>query len=152
MKTNLRSQGADLTANLTAAHRPAGEFGQTADEVGQRRGGEALRRLSLKYIALVPGASYRGFHDSIVNYLGNTNPQMVICLHEEHAVSIADGYGKVTEEPMAVALHANVGLLHATMPIFNAWCDCTPMIIFGTTGPVDATALALDRLDSHGQG
>ena len=99
---------------------------------------EVTRRLNLKYIALVPGASYRGFHDSIVNYLGNENPQMVICLHEEHAVSIADGYGKVTEEPMAVALHSNVGLMHATMPIFNAWCDRTPMIIFGATGPVDA--------------
>jgi benzoylformate decarboxylase len=99
---------------------------------------EVTRRLNLKYIALVPGASYRGFHDSIVNYLGNDNPQMVICLHEEHAVSIADGYGKVTEEPMAVALHANVGLMHASMPIFNAWCDRTPMIIFGATGPVDA--------------
>ncbi|HUF43273.1 MAG TPA: thiamine pyrophosphate-binding protein [Verrucomicrobiae bacterium] len=99
---------------------------------------EVTRRLDLKYIALVPGASYRGFHDSIVNYLGNQNPQMVICLHEEHAVSIADGYGKVTEEPMAVALHSNVGLMHATMTIFNAWCDRTPMIIFGATGPVDA--------------
>jgi benzoylformate decarboxylase len=99
---------------------------------------EVTRRLDLKYIALVPGASYRGFHDSIVNYLGNENPQMVICLHEEHAVSIADGYGKVTEKPMAVALHSNVGLMHATMPIFNAWCDRTPMIIFGATGPVDA--------------
>ncbi len=32
---------------------------------------EVTRRLDLKYIALVPGASYRGFHDSIVNYLGN---------------------------------------------------------------------------------
>ena len=99
---------------------------------------EVTRRLDLKYIALVPGASYRGFHDSIVNYLGNDNPQMVICLHEEHAVSIADGYGKVTETPMAVALHSNVGLMHATMTIFNAWCDRTPMIIFGATGPVDA--------------
>jgi benzoylformate decarboxylase len=99
---------------------------------------EVTRRLDLKYIALVPGASYRGFHDSIVNYLGNQNPQMVICLHEEHAVSIADGYGKVTEQPMAVALHSNVGLMHATMPIFNAWCDRTPMIIFGANGPVDA--------------
>jgi benzoylformate decarboxylase len=99
---------------------------------------EVTRQLDLKYIALVPGASYRGFHDSIVNYLGNENPQMVICLHEEHAVSIADGYGKVTEKPMAVALHSNVGLMHATMTIFNAWCDRTPMIIFGATGPVDA--------------
>jgi len=50
---------------------------------------EVTRRLDLKYIALVPGASYRGFHDSIVNYLGNSNPQMIICLHEEHAVSMA---------------------------------------------------------------
>jgi thiamine pyrophosphate-dependent acetolactate synthase large subunit-like protein len=99
---------------------------------------EVTRQLDLKYIALVPGASYRGFHDSIVNYLGNQNPQMVICLHEEHAVSIADGYGKVTEEPMAAALHSNVGLMHATMTIFNAWCDRTPIIIFGATGPVDA--------------
>src|SRR5688572_28974728 len=99
---------------------------------------EVTRQVDLKYIALVPGASYRGFHDSIVNYLGNSNPQMVICLHEEHAVSIADGYGKVTETPMAVALHSNVGLMHATMTIFNAWCDRTPMIIFGATGPVDA--------------
>jgi benzoylformate decarboxylase len=99
---------------------------------------EVTRQLDLKYIALVPGASYRGFHDSIVNYLGNQNPQMVICLHEEHAVSIADGYGKVTGTPMAVALHSNVGLMHATMTIFNAWCDRTPMIIFGATGPVDA--------------
>src|SRR5262245_18432208 len=84
---------------------------------------EVTRRLDLKYIGLVPGASFRGFHVSIVNYLGNDNPQMVICLHAEHAVSIADGYGKVTEEPMAVALHANVGLMHASMPIFNAWCE-----------------------------
>jgi thiamine pyrophosphate-dependent acetolactate synthase large subunit-like protein len=114
---------------------------------------EVTRRLDLKYIALVPGASYRGFHDSIVNYLGNQNPQMVICLHEEHAVSIADGYGKVTEEPMAAALHSNVGLMHATMTIYNAWCDRTPIIIFGATGPVDARQAApVDRLDPHGEG
>jgi len=95
-------------------------------------------KLGLKYIALVPGASYRGFHDSLVNFLGNENPQMVTCLHEEHAVSIADGYGKATDQPMAAALHSNVGLMHATMTIFNAWCDRTPMVIFGATGPVDA--------------
>ncbi len=99
---------------------------------------EAIRRLDLDYIALVPGASYRGLHDSIVNYLGNANPQMMVCLHEEHAVAIADGFARVTEKPMAVALHSNVGLMHGTMPIFNAWCGRTPMIVFGATGPVDA--------------
>lgn len=137
MKMNApKSKTLSRTAKNTI-DRPA-HIGKPQMKWGSDVVAETMRRLDLKYIALVPGASYRGFHDSIVNYLGNENPQMVICLHEEHAVSIADGYGKVTERPMAVALHANVGLLHATMPIFNAWCDRTPMIIFGATGPVDA--------------
>ncbi len=99
---------------------------------------EITRQLDLKYISLVPGASYRGFHDSIVNYLGNENPQMVICLHEEHAVAIADGYASVTNQPMAAGLHTNVGLMHASMAIFNAWENRNPMIIFGANGPIDA--------------
>jgi thiamine pyrophosphate-dependent acetolactate synthase large subunit-like protein len=99
---------------------------------------QTIRALGYKYIALVPGASFRGLHDSIVNHLGNRDPKMVVCLHEEHAVSIADGYSRVADELMAVALHSNVGLMHATMTIFNAWCDRRPMLIFGATGPVDA--------------
>jgi thiamine pyrophosphate-dependent acetolactate synthase large subunit-like protein len=139
VKMNLRSQPTQQKrqSNKVRIDRPQ-NLGKPQMKWGSDVVAETVRRLNLKYIALVPGASYRGFHDSIVNYLGNENPQMVICLHEEHAVSIADGYGKVTEEPMAVALHANVGLMHAAMPIFNAWCDRTPMIIFGATGPVDA--------------
>ena len=99
---------------------------------------QLIARLDLKYVSLVPGASFRGLHDSLVNYLGNTNPQMVICLHEEHAVAIAHGYAKVTDEPMGVCLHTNVGLMHATMAIFNAWCDRKPVMMFGANGPVDA--------------
>ncbi|MGH7887143.1 MAG: thiamine pyrophosphate-binding protein [Candidatus Binatia bacterium] len=138
MKTTKKAiKAASQQSNSSRIDRPDG-VGKAEMKWGSDVVAEVTRRLDLKYIALVPGASYRGFHDSIVNYLGNDNPQMVICLHEEHAVSIADGYGKVTETPMAVALHANVGLMHATMPIFNAWCDRTPMIIFGANGPVDA--------------
>lgn len=99
---------------------------------------ETIRALGYRYIALVPGASFRGLHDSLVNHLGNKDPKMVVCLHEEHAVAIADGYSRATDEPMAVALHSNVGLMHATMPIFNAWCDRRPMLMIGATGPVDA--------------
>lgn len=99
---------------------------------------EMLRRLDIPYIALNPGASYRGFHDSLVNYLGNTTPEMLMCLHEEHAVAIAHGYAKATGKPMAVALHSNVGLMHGSMAIFNAWCDRQPMLMMGATGPVDA--------------
>ncbi|HEX6006305.1 MAG TPA: thiamine pyrophosphate-dependent enzyme [Burkholderiales bacterium] len=98
-----------------------------------------LRTLDIPYIALNPGASYRGLHDSIVNYLGNRAPQMVLTLHDEHAVSIAQGYWKVSNRMMAAALHANVGLLHAAMPVFDAWCDRVPVLIMGATGPWDAT-------------
>ncbi len=99
---------------------------------------ETLSALDIPYIALNPGASYRGLHDSIVNFLGNEQPQMLLCLHEEAAVAIAHGYAKVTGKAMAAAVHSNVGLFHATMAIFNAWCDRMPILILGATGPVDA--------------
>ena len=60
------------------------------------------------------------------------------CLHEETAVAIAHGYAKVTGKAMAAAVHSNVGLMHATMAIFNAWCDRMPVLVLGATGPVDA--------------
>jgi thiamine pyrophosphate-dependent acetolactate synthase large subunit-like protein len=99
---------------------------------------ETLRALDIPWIALTPGASYRGLHDSLVNHLGNENPQMLVCLHEESAVALAHGWAKVTGRPMAAAVHSNVGLFHATMAIFNAWCDRAPVLVIGATGPVDA--------------
>lgn len=71
---------------------------------------EALRRLGLKYVALNPGASFRGLPNSIVNYLGNQNPEIILCLHEEHA----------------------------SMAVHCAWCDRAPVVIIGATGPIDA--------------
>src|SRR6202040_398062 len=119
----------DRPVKLTAANAP----GWGSDVVA-----ETLRALELPYIALNPGASYRGLHDSIVNYLGNETPQMLLCLHEEIAVALAHGYAKVTGKAMAAAVHSNVGLFHATMAVFNAWCDRMPVIVLGATGPVDA--------------
>jgi len=100
-----------------------------------------LRTLDFPYVALVPGSSFRGLHDSIVNYATNApggDPRMLLCLHEEHAVAIAHGYAKVAERPLLVALHGNVGLMHASMAIFNAFCDRAPIVILGGTGPLDA--------------
>src|SRR3989454_12056585 len=97
-----------------------------------------LRALDIPYLALNPGASYRGLHDSIVNYLGNERPQMLLCLHEEAAVAIAHGYARTSGRMMGAVLHSNVGLMHGTMAIFNAWCDRVPMLILGATGPWDA--------------
>ncbi len=78
-----------------ALERPAGTPAP-APQFGSDVIAETLRALGVPYIALNPGASFRGLHDSLVNYLGNRDPQMLLCLHEEHAVAIAHGYAKVT--------------------------------------------------------
>ncbi|HEV2187812.1 MAG TPA: thiamine pyrophosphate-binding protein [Stellaceae bacterium] len=120
-----------------AIERPA-----LANETGDYWGSDVmalmLREIGLPYVALNPGASYRGLHDSLVNLLGNQAPQMLLCLHEEHAVAIAHGYAKVTGKPMGAIVHSNVGLMHATMAVFNAWCDRVPVVLLGATGPVAA--------------
>src|SRR5215510_8717041 len=122
---------------LAALERPV-PAGTNAAGFGSDVIADTLRDLAIPYIALNPGASYRGLHDSLVNYLGNAAPQMLLCLHEESAVAIAHGYAKVTGKAMAAAVHSNVGLMHATMAIFNAWCDRMPVVVLGATGPVDA--------------
>ena len=99
---------------------------------------QMLRRFGFPYVSLNPGASYRGLHDSIVNHLGNVDPGMILCLHEDHAIGIAHGYAKATGKPMAAIVHSNVGLMHGMMGIYNAFCDRMPVFIRGATGPVDA--------------
>src|ERR1700752_3366951 len=112
---------------------------ESADFWGSDAIAAVLREMGIRYIALNPGASYRGFHDSIVNYLGNRHPQMILSIHDENAVAIAHGYWKASGEMMAAALHSNVGLMHATMAIFDAWCDRAPVLVMGATGPMDST-------------
>ena len=97
-----------------------------------------LRELDVPYLALNPGASFRGLHDSLVNYLGNERPRMLLCVHEEVAVSIAHGYAKASGRMMGAVVHSNVGLMHAAMAVFNAWCDRVPLLLVGATGPWDA--------------
>ena len=125
------------TTDTAAVERPI-PSGTNVAGFGSDVVAEVLRDLDIPYIALNPGASYRGLHDSLVNYIGNAAPQMLLCLHEEAAVAIAHGYAKVTGKAMAAAVHSNVGLFHATMAIFNAWCDRLPILVLGATGPVDA--------------
>lgn len=100
---------------------------------------DMLRAMDIPYLLLNPGASFRGLHDSLVNHLGNERPQMIVVLHEEHAVAIAHGYAKVTGKPLGAILHSNVGLMHGSMAIFNAWVDRMPVIVMGATGPVEAS-------------
>jgi thiamine pyrophosphate-dependent acetolactate synthase large subunit-like protein len=107
-------------------------------EWGSDVAAQMMRHLDIPYVTLNPGASFRGLHDSLVNKLGNRQPQMLLCLHEESAVAIAHGWAKVTGKPLLSIVHSNVGLMHATMAVFNAWCDRMPLLLFGATGPMDA--------------
>src|ERR1700752_433583 len=125
------------SADIASVDRPV-PAGVNAAGFGSDVVADALRATDIPYIALNPGASYRGLHDSLVNYLGNDKPQMLLCLHEESAVAIAHGYAKASGRMMGVVLHSNVGLMHGSMAIFTAWCDRVPMLILGATGPWDA--------------
>src|SRR3989442_8209621 len=99
---------------------------------------DLLHAYVLPHAALNPGASYRGLHDSIVNY-GGDHPTMMLCQHEETAVQIAHGYAKASGKPMVAILHNLVGLLHANMAIYYAYVDRAPIFIIGATGPMDET-------------
>ncbi|RUT34688.1 thiamine pyrophosphate-binding protein [Arsenicitalea aurantiaca] len=97
----------------------------------------ALRELGAEYVFINPGSSFRGIHDSLVNYLGNERPEIVLVTHEMIAVAMAHGYAKATGRPGFVILHNLVGLMNGSMSIFNAFCDQTPLVIIGGSGPAD---------------
>jgi thiamine pyrophosphate-dependent acetolactate synthase large subunit-like protein len=99
---------------------------------------EMLRRLGIRYVIQNPGSSFAGLHDSLVNYLGNQDPTMMLALNEQVAVAIAQGYAKVTDEPICVIMHSNVGLMNGIMGIYNAWVDRVPVYMMGASGPHDA--------------
>ena len=100
---------------------------------------DLLRAVGIEYVALNPGATYRGLHDSLVNYGSNRAPELILTTHEEIAVAMAHGYAKARGAPMAAVVHDIVGLQHASMAIFNAFCDRAPILVLGATGPMDAT-------------
>ena len=98
---------------------------------------DLLHRYGIGLAAMNPGASFRGLHDSIVNYGGN-RPMLIECPHEKIAVSLAHGYAKASGTPMAAILHDTVGLLHGAMGIFYAYLDRAPLLVLGGTGPMAA--------------
>src|SRR5437764_10091143 len=90
---------------------------------------DVLKTLNLEYVAANPGSSFRGLHESLVNHGGNTAPEFITCCHEESSVAMAHGYFKVEGKPMATLVHGTVGLQHAAMAVYNAYCDRVPVYI-----------------------
>jgi thiamine pyrophosphate-dependent acetolactate synthase large subunit-like protein len=90
---------------------------------------DVIKSLGIDYVASNPGSSFRGLHESIVNYGGNSRPEFLTCVHEEQAVAMAHGYYKVSGKPLAVACHGTVGIQHTAMAVYNAWCDRAPVVL-----------------------
>lgn len=108
--------------------------GRPAVRYGSDLVADLLREAGLRHVSFNPGSTIRGLHESLVD--AGLPPELVLCLTEGIAVSVAQGYAKACGEPMAVLLHDVVGLQNASMSIYNAWCDRVPMLLIGGTGPL----------------
>ncbi len=119
--------GNPATAEILTTDRPGSDFMI-----------DVIKSLGIEYICANPGSSFRGLQESVVNYGGNQSPELITCCHEESAVGMAHGYAKIEGKPLGVFAHSTVGLQHAAMAIFNAYCDRVPVyIVLGNT--IDAT-------------
>jgi acetolactate synthase I/II/III large subunit len=125
-------QGAGAAAGLAMAPQVA--VAQATNESAAQKPGsdfmlDVIRSLGIEYCAANPGSSFRGLHESILNYAGNKMPELLTCLHEESSAAMAHGYAKIEGKPMMIMVHGTVGLQHASMAIYNAYCDRVPIFI-----------------------
>src|SRR3982750_2836611 len=92
---------------------------------------DVIKSLNIDYVYSNPASSFRGLHESLINYGNNTAPEFITCMHEESATAMCHGHFKATGKPQMMLCHGTVGLMHATMAIYNAWCDSVPLMIVG---------------------
>jgi len=110
----------------------------TLDRSGSDFMVDVIKSLGIEYVCAVAGSSFRALHESVINYGGNSNPEFITCCHEESSVAMAHGYAKIEGKPLCIFAHGTVGLQHAAMAIYNAYCDRVPVyIVIGNN--LDAT-------------
>ena len=140
----LAAQAPNLVAQRALADAgvapPAGQVRPPADELRlvDRPGSDfmvdVIKSLGVEYVFAMPGSSFAGLHESILNYAGNKNPEYITCMHEESSVAMANGYAKVEGKPVVICAHGTVGLQHAAMAVYDAFSDHTPVyMIMGNT-------------------
>jgi len=121
-------------AQNRAASAPAEVSGGAVEVLTNERPGadfmlDVIKSLGIEYVAANPSSSCRGLHESIINYGNNKNPELITALHEESSVAMGHGYAKIEGKPMIGMVHGTVGTQHASMAIYNAWCDRVPTIV-----------------------
>src|SRR5689334_18023246 len=121
------------TAQTIAAETgtPAAELNRIGGVAGSDFMVDVIKTLDIKYLPSNCASSFRGIHESLINYGRNKMPEFLTCTHEESAVGMAHGYFKIAGKPLLTLCHGTVGLQHATMAIYNAWCDRVPVIVMG---------------------
>src|SRR3984893_4599857 len=138
--------GAALLAAQVPVVRAQSESATSAPAVtvsGNERPGsdfmvDVIKSLGIEYCAANPGSSFRGLHESMINYGGNSNPELLTCCHEESSAAMAHGYAKIDGKPMMIMAHGTVGVQHASMAIYNCYADRVPLyIILGNILDVD---------------
>ncbi len=107
---------------------------------------DVIKTLNIDYVCSNPASSFRALHESLIDYGGNKKPEFITCTHEESSVGMAHGYFKATGKPLMMLCHGTVGLQHAAMAIYNAWCDRVPVIAVGGTD-IDAALPGAGRAD-----
>ncbi len=106
---------------------------------------DVIKAMGIEYVAFNPGSSFEGLHESLINYGKNKMPEIITCCHEESAVAMAHGYGKIENKPMLALLHGTIGIQHAAMAIYNAYGDRAPILMM--TGAADSAVPAHDAVD-----
>ena len=63
---------------------------------------DVIKSLDIAYVPCNPADSFRGLHESLINYGGNKKPEFLTCTHEEASVAMAHGYFKIAGKPLLV--------------------------------------------------
>src|SRR5713226_2020044 len=116
-----------------AAQKPDAATGAVEVSANEKPGSDfmvdVIKSLGIEYCAANPGSSFRALHESMINYGGNSKPELLTCCHEESSAAMAHGYAKIEGKPMMIMAHGTVGLQHASMAIYNCYADRVPMFI-----------------------
>jgi len=125
--------GAEPLSAENAARENGGARPQASARVIEHPGSDFMcdvfKSLGLEYLGSNPGSTFESLHESLINYGKNTMPEFLTCCHEESAVAMAHGYYKVEGKPMMALLHGDIGIMHASMAIYNAYADRVPIFM-----------------------
>jgi acetolactate synthase I/II/III large subunit len=124
-----RNASAPALAKPVTTDAPLGVEVLTVNRPGSDFMVDVLKSLNFEYLCANPGNSYRSLHESLINYGGNKTPEFITCCHEESSVAMGHGYAKIEGKPLLVCVHGTVGLQHASMAIYDAFCDRVPVYI-----------------------